>query len=167
VLDISQEKPNNNISRSGGFGQSITRFGTIFTGEGMYYVLHAPHLYLQEYDQPQFLSLPYTGISLASSSALPRFRKVMLKWTTDTEVDCARFNLYRLEEKGAEAVKLNDELIPARGSAAEGATYTFIDAGLTNRKTYYYRLEGVAGTSTAITLDVMSTTPRALFWLKQ
>jgi hypothetical protein len=72
-----------------------------------------------------------------------------------------------MEQKGGEAVKLNDAPIPAEGSAAEGATYTFTDAGLANRKTYYYRLESVAGNGAAIILDVMSATPRALFWIKQ
>jgi hypothetical protein len=167
LSDTSQEKPNNNISRSGGFGQSITQFGTIFTGEGLYYTLQAPHRYFQEYAQPQFLSFPYTGVILSSSSAFPRFRSVILRWTTDSETDCMGFNLYRLEENGGEAVKLNDALITARGSAAEGATYLFRDAGLTNRKTYYYRLESVAGSGAATMLEIMSATPRALFWLNQ
>jgi hypothetical protein len=91
----------------------------------------------------------------------------MLTWTTESEADCAGFNLYRMEKKGGEAVKLNDALIPAQGSAAGGATYTFTDAGLTKRTTYYYRLESVAGSGTAIMLDVMSATPRGLFWLGQ
>jgi hypothetical protein len=98
---------------------------------------------------------------------LPRFRKVILRWTTASETDCAGFNLYRLEQKGGEAVRLNVAPIPAQGSAAEGATYTFTDAGLSNRKTYYYRLESVAGNGSATMLDIMSATPRALFWLKQ
>jgi hypothetical protein len=46
----------------------------------MYYTLQAPHRYFQEYADPQFLSFPYTGVALASSRALPRFRKVMLTW---------------------------------------------------------------------------------------
>ena len=167
LSDTGQEKPNNNISRTGGFGQSVTTFGTIFTGEGMYYTLQAPHRYFQEYNDPQFLSFPYSGVTISSSSALPRFRKVILTWTTDSEADCTGFNLYRMEKKGGEAVKLNDALIPAQGSAAGGATYTFTDADLTNRKTYYYRLESVAGNGAATMLDVMSATPRALFWIKQ
>ncbi len=165
--DTSQEKPNNNISRGGGFGQSVTTFGTVFTGEGLYYTLQAPHRYFQEYADPQFLSFPYTGVVLSSSSASPRFRKVILSWTTDSESDCAGFNLYRLKEKGGEAIKLNDALIPAQGTAAEGATYTFSDTGLANRTTYYYRLESIAGSGAATMLDIMSATPRALFWVKQ
>jgi hypothetical protein len=72
-----------------------------------------------------------------------------------------------MEKKGGEAVKLNDVLIAAQGSAAEGATYTFTDAGLTKRTTYFYRLESVAGNGTPVILDVMSATPWGLFWLKQ
>jgi hypothetical protein len=167
LSDTSQEKPNNNISRTGGFGQSITQFGTIFTGDGLYYTLQAPHRYFKEYEEPQFLSFPHSSVTLSSGNASPGFRKVILRWKTDSENDCAGFNLYRLEEKGGKAVKLNAALIPAQGSATQGAAYKFSDAGVTKRKTYYYRLESIGINGAATVLDIMSAIPRGLFWLKQ
>ena len=162
LSDTSQEKPNNNISRTGGFGQSVTQFGTIFTRDGMYYTLQAPHRYFAEYDAPQFLSFPQGGDTLATCSAAPRFRKVNLSWTTASEADIDGFNVYRLEAKGGKAVKINAALIPVKGA---GQAYEVTDTNVTNRKTYYYRLESVDKNGATTLLDIMSATPRLLFWL--
>jgi cellulose synthase/poly-beta-1,6-N-acetylglucosamine synthase-like glycosyltransferase len=130
----------------------------------MYYTLQAPHRYFAEYAEPQFLSVPHGGVALASSTALPRFRKVILKWETASESNAIGFNLYRLEAKGGKAVKLNDKLIQAKGA---GVSYTFIDSDVRIRKTYYYKLESVAADGAPTLLDIMSTTPRRLFWVKR
>jgi hypothetical protein len=164
LSDTFQEKPNNNISRTGGFGKSSTQFGTIFTRDGMYYTLQAPHRYFAEYAKPQFLSFPQVGVMLNSCNAIPRFRKVIIKWKTSSETNVQGFNLYRMEAKGRNAIKLNDKLIQAKGS---GEAYTFIDSAVRNRKTYYYKLESVAADGAPTLLDVMSATPRRLFWLNK
>ena len=164
LSDHSQEKPNNNISRTGGFGQSVTQFGTIFTTDGMYYTLQAPHRYFAEYAEPQFLSFPLqSGVRLSSCSATPRFRKVILNWKTFAENDAQGFNLYRMEAKGGKAVKLNSSFIASKGANS----YEFIDTDVTNRKTYYYKLESVAADGAPTLLDIMSATPRLLFWIKR
>jgi len=164
LSDHSQEKPNNNISRTGSYGQSVTQFGTIFTSEGMYYTLQAPHRYFAEYAEPQFLSFPLqSGVRLASCSATPRFRKVILNWKTFAENDAQGFNLYRMEAKGGKAVKLNSSFIASTGANS----YEFIDTDVKNRKTYYYKLESVAADGAPTLLDIMSATPRLLFWLKK
>lgn len=164
LSDHSQEKPNNNISRTGGFGQSVTQFGTIFTNDGMYYTLQAPHRYLAEYAEPRFLSFPQSGVTLDSCIAMPRFCKVILKWKTFAENDTQGFNLYRMEAKGGKAVKLNSSPIAPKG---DGQFYEFIDTNVTNRKTYYYKLESVAGDGTTTLLDIMRATPRLMFWVKR
>jgi hypothetical protein len=162
LSDNSQEKPNNNISRTGGFGQSVTQFGTIFTREGMYYTLQAPHRYFAEYDEPRFLSFPLqSGFRLFSCSATPRFRKVILNWKTFAENDAQGFNLYRMEAKGGKAIKLDSSLIVPKGADS----YEFTDSDVTNRKTYYYKLESIAADGAPTLLEIMSATPRLLFWL--
>jgi len=45
----------NTISRQGGFGQGSTTFGTIFTKDGMYYVLGRPDVYFEQYQEEQFV----------------------------------------------------------------------------------------------------------------
>jgi hypothetical protein len=158
----SGEADNTTISRTGGLGQSRTQFGNVFTRDGMYYNLQPPHQYFAEYDQPQFVAVPQAGATLATCSATPRFRKVILKWETVDETGVQGFNLYRLEAKGGKAVKINAELIPLKGA---GQVYEVTDTTVTNRKTYYYRLESVNSSGANTLLDIMQATPRLLFWL--
>jgi hypothetical protein len=67
----------------------------------------------------------------------------MLTWTTETETNNAGFNLYRSESEDGAYIKLNDSLIPSKGSSTQGASYEFIDTNVQNRKTYYYKLEDI------------------------
>jgi len=156
------EADNTTISRTGGLGQSRTQFGNVFTKDGMYYNLQPPHQYFAEYDEPRFVGVPQAGATLATCSAAPRFRKVILKWTTAVEDDIKGFNLYRLEAKGGKAVKTNAALIPVKGA---GQAYEVTDTAVTSRKTYYYRLESVDKNGATTLLDIMKATPRLLFWL--
>ena len=86
---------------------------------------------------------PPTFIELASFTATPFDRLVVLEWVTASEIDNAGFNLYRAEGESGEYVKLNAALIPADGSPTEGAVYQFMDEDVQNRVTYYYKLEDI------------------------
>ena len=66
-----------------------------------------------------------------------------LKWVTETEVDNEGFNIYRAEAEDGKYEQINDAIIPACGSATQGAVYTIADEGLKNRRTYYYKLEDI------------------------
>jgi hypothetical protein len=157
------EATNNTISRIGGLGQSRTQFGNVFTKDGMYYNLQPPHQYFAEYDEPQFVAVPQSGATLAACSAAPRFRRVIVTWTAASETGIEGFNLYRMDAKGGKAVKINSSLIPVKGA---GQLYEITDTDVTNRKTYYYRLESVDASGANALLDIMKATPRLLFWLK-
>jgi hypothetical protein len=139
----------------------------VFTRDGLYYAIKPPHSYFAEYNEPQFLAFPQSSVKLASCAAAPRFRKVILKWKTASEAENIGFNIYRMEAKGGKAVKLNPALISTKGSANRGAAYQFIDTDVTPHKTYYYRLESVGQNNSATVHDIMSATPRILFWLKK
>ncbi|MCX5887739.1 MAG: hypothetical protein NT096_17855 [Proteobacteria bacterium] len=82
-------------------------------------------------------------ITLSSFTATSSDRKVILEWTTASEIDNAGFNLYRAESANGEYIKINFSLIPAQGSGISGATYQFIDEDVINRRTYYYKLEDI------------------------
>ncbi|MCX5905427.1 MAG: hypothetical protein NTV89_18600 [Proteobacteria bacterium] len=84
-----------------------------------------------------------TVIELASFTATPLARKVIIEWTTESETDATGFNLYRAESADGDYKKINSVLIPARGSSTQGAAYEFIDKKVMNRKTFYYKLEDV------------------------
>lgn len=86
---------------------------------------------------------PATLITLSSFDADPGNNQVKLIWATESEIDTAGFNIYRSESFNGEFVKINEELIPAKGSSTEGASYEFTDKDLNNRRIYFYKLEDI------------------------
>jgi hypothetical protein len=101
-----------------------------------------------------------TVINLSSFTANPKFSKVIIQWSTDSEIDNAGFNLYRAESENGKYIQINESLIPAQGTSMQGASYEYVDTGLKNRKTYYYKLEDIDLDSTAKMNGSVSATPR-------
>jgi fibronectin type 3 domain-containing protein len=91
-----------------------------------------------------------TLIDLVRFEANRKLGRIFLQWETASEVDNMVFNIYRAESAEGEYTKINGALIPAEGSATEGANYQYIDKTAKAGKTYYYKLEDVdnAGNST-------------------
>jgi hypothetical protein len=104
-----------------------------------------------------------TVISLSSFIAKAGNSQVKLGWTTESEVDNAGFNIYRAETQDGAYVKVNAELIAAKGSSTQGASYVFTDTSAQNRKTYYYKLEDMDFNGSASTHGPVSATPRWVF----
>lgn len=69
--------------------------------------------------------------------------RVLLEWTTASEVNTAGFNLYRSENKDGPFAKINAQIIPASTDAVLGGKYQYADAGVEAGQTYYYQLEDV------------------------
>ena len=71
-------------------------------------------------------------------------------WETASEFNSAGFNIYRSEVEDGEYVRINEELIPAKGSEGGGAGYSYTDTEVVTGMTYYYKLESVdlTGSST-------------------
>jgi hypothetical protein len=88
-----------------------------------------------EYQQP-------TLITLSSFTATPSDKSVLLKWTTESEIDNAGFNIYRSEGLDGDYIKINASLIPAVGTSS-GGTYQYLDSNVVNRTTYFYKLENI------------------------
>lgn len=108
-----------------------------------------------------------TLVNLSSFTATPRVLKTILKWTTDSEIDNAGFNIYRADFKGGPFTQINTELIPAQGSPMQGTSYEYQDAGLQNRKTYFYELEDIDLNGNSTMHGPVSATPRLLYGLFQ
>jgi hypothetical protein len=104
-----------------------------------------------------------TVIKLSSFTASATYRKIILSWTTESEIDNAGFNIYRSESKDGEYIKINASLIPAKGSSTQGASYEFIDTNVQNRKTYYYKLEDIDLSGTSTMHGPVSATPRLIY----
>ena len=105
-------------------------------------------------------TVPPTLIELQSFTATAYNEAIILKWQTASEIDNTGFNILRAEAEDGDYVQINYAIIPAEGSATEGASYKFIDSGLKNRKTYYYLLEDLNKWGTATKHVPVSATPR-------
>ncbi|MCX5904108.1 MAG: DUF1566 domain-containing protein [Proteobacteria bacterium] len=108
-------------------------------------------------------SEPSTLIKLADFKCIPSDKKVIIIWETKSEIDNAGFNLYRAETENGEYEQINDSLIPAEGSATQGASYKFVDDDVQNRKTYYYKLEDIDLNGQSTMHGPVSATPRLIF----
>ncbi|MBN1920289.1 MAG: S8 family serine peptidase [Anaerolineae bacterium] len=85
-----------------------------------------------------------TAVFLASFAAGPQGEAILLAWETAAEMQNLGFNLYRAESLAGPWVKLNTELIPAQNPGATfGASYEWLDTGVTPGVTYAYRLEDI------------------------
>ena len=101
-----------------------------------------------------------TLITLASFTAEPSNKSVRLIWETSSETDNAGFNVYRSDSADGEYIKINNQLISAKGSFVQGATYEFIDKNVKNGKTYYYKLEDIDTAGKSTFHEPVQATPR-------
>jgi hypothetical protein len=104
-----------------------------------------------------------TAIELSSFAATPKSGKVLIQWSTASEIDNAGFNIYRAKAEDGGYVKINSALIPAEGSSTQGTSYEFIDTDLQNRKTYYYKLEDMDLNGQSTMHGSVSATPRLIY----
>lgn len=98
---------------------------------------------IYEGDQP----LP---VNLASFDLVPGDGKVSISWTTASESDMDRYELYRGDQR-VHAVDATN--------SATGTTYSFTDTGLENGQTYGYSLKSVDINGVTVTLAIASATP--------
>ena len=108
-----------------------------------------------------------TVITLSSFKAIPLNKKVILQWSTESEIDNAGFNIYRSETENGQYNTINDSLIPAEGSTIQGASYEYIDSGLRNGKTYYYKLEDIDTNGISTFHGPVSATPRWIYGISK
>ena len=112
---------------------------------------------------PTSVCVPPTVINLSSFTATPKSGKIILEWSTESEIDNAGFNIYRSETEEGEYIKLNDSLISAQGFSTQGASYEFVDENVKNRKTYYYKLEDIDLSGKLTMHGEVSAMPRWIF----
>lgn len=127
------------------------------TGDGDY----------QYYDMGAYEKQVTTLVQLVAFKAMPRSGNVVLNWSTASEIDNGGFNIYRSDSENGKYVQINEDMIPTKGSATEGATYSCADIALKNGKTYYYKLEDIDLNGTSTMHGPVSATPRLLYGLFQ
>ncbi len=70
--------------------------------------------------------------------------KVVIRWTTESELDNAGFNILRSEDRNGEFTKVNEQLIQGKGTTAERSTYKWVDSSAKPGAIYYYQIEDVS-----------------------
>ena len=69
---------------------------------------------------------------------------VTIRWTTESELDNAGFNIYRSEERNGEFKQVNSDLIEGAGTTGERSTYSWVDQTAKPGVIYYYQIEDVS-----------------------
>lgn len=87
------------------------------------------------------------AVTLASFTATPQGKAVLLEWETVTEIDNLRFFIHRAESTDGPRTRINDDVIPSQTPGGPvGATYEFLDESVAAGTIYYYWLEDVEST---------------------
>jgi len=85
------------------------------------------------------LSLP---VHLSAFSAEAGDGQVLLKWTTESEINSLGFHIHRaIRKDSANYVKITKDIINSAGTSTDTHDYSFLDCNVDNGTTYYYRLE--------------------------
>jgi len=102
-----------------------------------------------------------TLVTLTSFRAAGMDGKVLLTWTTASEVDSIGFNILRSTSANGPFTRINDWLIRSRGTPTRGMTYSFEDIDVENGTTYFYKLENVDINGRIAAHMIASATPEA------
>jgi hypothetical protein len=105
-------------------------------------------------------SIP-TEVKLMSFTAAPGEGSVTLEWRTGSELDNLGFHVYRGLSGEGPWTRLTSSLIPGLGSSPLGQAYSWLDTGLVNGTTYFYRLEDVDTSSKSTSHGPVSATPQS------
>lgn len=84
------------------------------------------------------VSLPVT---LSSFSAIIQNEAIVVKWSTDNEVEIIGFHILRSDFEGGPFKRLTTALIPSQGSGSMGSEYEFVDRNVEKGNAYWYKIE--------------------------
>ena len=117
----------------------------------------------QKSDLANLASLILFVFVLALGACAPPPARIVVQWTTATEINTAGFNLYRSERAEGPFIKVNAQLIPASADALIGIEYRHEDAAVVAGRTYYYQLEDVEFGGASARHGLIVVTASALF----
>ncbi len=83
-------------------------------------------------------------VSLSSFRPSVQDGKVVVRWTTESELDNAGFNILRSDSRNGEFKKVNAKMIQGHGTTGERNTYKWVDATAKPGFVYYYQIEDVS-----------------------
>ena len=88
------------------------------------------------------ISLPVQMTNITAMAS--QDKGVILTWRTESEVDCAGFNVWRNQAEDGEYTKITTALIAGQGNTSAAHEYTFIDRNVENGVIYWYKIEEVS-----------------------
>ncbi|MCP4713842.1 MAG: hypothetical protein GY868_01895 [Deltaproteobacteria bacterium] len=97
---------------------------------------------------------------VASFTAAPGNRQVVLQWTTAPGAVSTGFEVYRADSRLGTYVPITAGRIMA---TAEGDVYEFVDIEVTNRRTYFYKLLSSHQDGTTFMPGTVRSTPRLMY----
>ncbi len=83
-------------------------------------------------------------VTLSHFSAERTDAGVILKWTTESELNNAGFNILRSQKKDGTFKVINSKIIQGAGTTGERNEYTWTDTTAKPNTVYYYRIEDVS-----------------------
>lgn len=95
-----------------------------------------------------------------------RYAKILVEWTTASELDTVGYNLYRSEDPGEKGARVNQDLIPASSDPLTGGSYEFEDQDVRAGVQYYYSLEEVENSGRTNHAGTIEVTARSGGWLE-
>ena len=91
----------------------------------------------QTFRSPLPVSLSYFRPTLENG-------EVVIRWTTESELDNAGFNILRSDSRNGEFKQVNSELVQGAGTTGERNTYKWVDESAKPGVIYYYQIEDVS-----------------------
>ena len=93
---------------------------------------------------PGFVRGIQLPVSLSFFRATLENGEVVIRWTTESELDNAGFNILRGQRKDGEYKQINTTLIQGAGTTGERNTYKWVDPTAKAGVVYYYQIEDVS-----------------------
>lgn len=82
-------------------------------------------------------------VELSAFEAVGGDGLVLIKWTTESEIDNLGFHLYRSASESGQFTRITKDIIEGAGTSTVRNNYDYLDRNVENGKTYYYKLEDV------------------------
>ena len=119
------------------------------------WILSSDDIRTQRIDQTHYgneddISTPGQTRKLPLPVSLSYFRptlengEVVIRWTTESELDNAGFNILRSDSRNGEFKQVNAKMIQGHGTTGERNTYKWVDATAKPGFVYYYQIEDVS-----------------------
>lgn len=107
------------------------------------------------------LALATAGSAAAQQADERPGQPIIVRWSTETEVNTAGFNVYRSQSEDGPWQKINPRLIPGSPDPLRGGSYVFTDTNVIAGATYWYELEEVELGGQATRLERTQATARS------